>query len=144
MMFFLVSRTNLIPQLQITNCRWTASFSGDFDTIIRRLHGYRPVAAQFERWQFKFKTPSGAVRGLEKSYNWTATGRFIGPSESPLTHQPGSVRALPGDQTMPLEIWRRPDNFYEKVHLKIGRWPECLRPGAGLRASRARVGTAQL
>ena len=35
----------LIPQSQITNCRRTASFSGDFDTIVRRLHGYRPVAA---------------------------------------------------------------------------------------------------
>ena len=56
----------LIPQSQITNCRRTASFSGDFYTIVRRLHGYRPVAAQFERRQFKFQTPSDARSRFRK------------------------------------------------------------------------------
>ena len=70
--------------------------------------------------------PPIAVRGeinaaRRSDGNRTVPGRFTGPSESPLTHRPGSVRALSGDRTMPPEIGRRPDDFYENVYLKIVR-----------------------
>ena len=62
----LVVLLTLIPQSQITNCCRTASFSGDFDTIVQGLHRYHPVPAQFEWRQFKFKTPSRARSKFRK------------------------------------------------------------------------------
>ena len=32
----------------------------NFDTIVQGPHSNRPVAVQFELWQFSFETPSGA------------------------------------------------------------------------------------
>ena len=116
-------------QSQITNCRRTASFS-DFDNIALGRYVNRPAAVQFQRWQFIFETPSVAFSWFRKKLDGDQT--IFEPSKSLLTHLPGSVRSLSGDQTMPSEIRRYHDDFYESVYLKIVRLPDCLRPTTGL------------
>ena len=100
-----------MPQSQISNCRRTSSFSGDFDNIAQEPHGNRPAAVQFERWLFIFETPSGAFSWFRKKLYLDGDWGIFEPLDSLSIHHPGSVRALSGYWTIPSEIGRRPDNF---------------------------------
>ena len=46
------------------------------------------------------------IHSLEKPWP------FVRPSQSLLTHRPGSIPALPGDRMMPSETGLCPDYFY--------------------------------
>ena len=119
------TRVPVLPQSQMPYCRRTTIFfSGDCDNIARGPHGNRPAAIQFEWWQFIFETPLGAFSWLRKKLQLDGDRAIF---ESLLTHSPGSVRTLCGDRTMLSENERRPDDFYENVHLKIVRLPNYLR-----------------
>ena len=86
-------------------------------------------------WYFNFETPSGALSGRKKVIigrwpdDFWAIRALVNPSYR-------FIQTLSGDRTMPLEIGRHPDGFYETFISKLSsnqtdsvQWPDCLCQG---------------